>query len=186
LEKLVNEGGFPMVNVGNNGEISNFQRHGNDWIMDDLRAKGGGLCTVFAGMARRDSGECFRCSGETWIHPSSHQRESARAKNFFRSRAWRKTVSVLDAVTPVIRVAAVVFESKNPQMVRMDPKVDGVGEFGHDGLPDVLLKDSERLWICQNRLDGTVAGVKEPSPQSGDPLFVKPGRFDEFSLGVGV
>jgi hypothetical protein len=42
--------------VGNNGEISNFQRHGNDWIMDDLRAKGGGLCTVFAGMARRDSG----------------------------------------------------------------------------------------------------------------------------------
>jgi hypothetical protein len=68
----------------------------------------------------------------------------------------------------------------------MDPKVDGVGEFGHDGLPDVLLKDSERLWICQNRLDGTVARVKEPSPQSGDPLFVKPGRFDEFSLGVGV
>lgn len=31
-----------------------------------------------------------------------------------------------------------------------------------------------------------VAGVKEPSPQSVDPLFVKPGRFDEFSLGVGV
>jgi hypothetical protein len=41
---------------------------------------------------------------------------------------------------PVIRVAAVVFESKNPQMVWMDPKVDGVREFGHDGLPDVLLK----------------------------------------------
>jgi hypothetical protein len=56
LEKLVDEGGFPMVNVGNNGEISNFQRHGNDWIMDGLREKGGGLCTVFTGMARRDSG----------------------------------------------------------------------------------------------------------------------------------
>jgi hypothetical protein len=27
LQELVNEGGLPMVNVGNNGEISNFQRH---------------------------------------------------------------------------------------------------------------------------------------------------------------
>jgi hypothetical protein len=56
LEKLVNEGSFPMVNVGNDGKISNFQRHGNDWIRDGLRAKGRGLCTVFTGMARRDSG----------------------------------------------------------------------------------------------------------------------------------
>ena len=49
LQELVHEGGFPMVNVGDDGEISNFQRHGNDWIMDGLREKGAGLCTVFPG-----------------------------------------------------------------------------------------------------------------------------------------
>ena len=89
LQELVDEGGFPMVNVGNDGEISNFQRHGNDWIMDGLREKGGGLCTVFTGMARRDSGESFCCGGENGIYPSPQLRESARAKNFLPSRAWR-------------------------------------------------------------------------------------------------
>ncbi len=29
LEELVDEGGFPMVNVGDNGEIANFQGHGD-------------------------------------------------------------------------------------------------------------------------------------------------------------
>jgi hypothetical protein len=43
LEELVNQCGFPMVNVGNDGEISNFQIRHDNGIKVSLRAKGGGL-----------------------------------------------------------------------------------------------------------------------------------------------
>jgi hypothetical protein len=43
LEKLVNQCGFPMVNVGNDGEISNFQIRHDNGIKVNLREKGARL-----------------------------------------------------------------------------------------------------------------------------------------------
>ena len=57
LEKLVHERGFAMVNVGDDGEIANFQGHGTmGWDGTSVRT-GAGLCTVFPRVARRDSAD---------------------------------------------------------------------------------------------------------------------------------
>jgi hypothetical protein len=57
LKELVDESGFAMVNVGDNGEVTDLERHGGGGVMGRRESDGAALCTVLDDVARRDWGK---------------------------------------------------------------------------------------------------------------------------------
>jgi hypothetical protein len=64
-------------------------------------------------------------------------------------------------VAPVIRVTAVVLESKHTNMIRMNSVVEGVWEARQPVTSDISLNDAPSLGIVQNDTDGDVCCVEK-------------------------